>query len=759
MGVIYGAFCITLGVAMAVNMIIKSKNDSLEPTTLPWLFVGLPYIIMLIVIGTVNNSTSLSIYLFQIASTLALLWYVRALEFRFIFISKLLSAGAGMFVAAWTIMAFLSDAERFTVLLPSTIVMMLLSFILAVYFFIRSDEEILLKSMLGGLFTVIGIIKIMYIIDANSQSAIFYLGLFVLDYMIYLVISFLLFFNTQYKKAINKNIGFATMKGIINEVPIGFVTLSRSGDIIVSNNFIDLRLKSQGITKGTIYDLFDAFPVIDRFYYQIEWKRILVALDMRRRYVKNRVIADEINKEIQFDFHLIDIYSSNNSEIYLNIYQNEIENIDFNIDDQVDYVDKLTGLPDKVMMGHFFDKQIYDEKSEYFAVVLMSISNYREMVKYIGTDLAEEYMAILTGYIGEVDQIASIGKVNMDTFELITKEIKKDQIEDIVNDLIMNLKTPFKHKDHEIETKPLVGVAIYPHNGVSHGELIKSARIALGKASLTKNEQVQYCDIEFMKTLHNKKAIEEKLKNAILNDELYMMYQPQYDTYNEVFRGFEALLRWGNSDADFISPNVFIPIAEDTGMMNEIGEWVLRHAIVKGKKWQQRFEQEFIMSVNVSSMQLERPGLALLIEQILEEHHYKASLLEIEITETGLMRSSEEVYKELRAIKVLGVKIALDDFGTGYSSLDYLRWLPFDVLKIDKSFIDNLNDDSIEREIVHSVIGLVNKMELETVAEGVENLEQLKALQASSCSYIQGNLFSKPLLDDEVEAILAKHNE
>lgn len=757
MSIVYGAFCIAIGIAMALNLIVKNKNETLNPTTIPWLLIGAAYFGTFINMAMTNTISNLNIYSFQIVFTLGLLWYARMSEFRFIFISRFIATMIGLFIVGWTVMSYMTSVGRFAVLLPTTIIMMATSFLIAVFYFVRSDEEVLLKNLIGGMFTGYGVVKVLYIVDAEAQSVIFYVGLFVLEYLMYLIMTFLIFFNSRYKVEVTKLKNFGKMRDIINEIPMGFIILDRTGAVLQANGFIQGMFDKEKIKAPTIYDIFNLFPIVDSFYYQIEWKRILVALDMRHRYTKEIEKSDELDLEITYDFYQTEIASSNKPEIFLTIIQKEVETQEFHYEESGDFVDHLTGLPNKSEMKEAFDRAIVNDSDGQYGLILMSIDNYREMTKYVGIDLAEEFMAILITYIKEVDQIASIGKVSANTFELITKDIKNGQLEAIVSDLINNLQIPFKHKDYDIETKPLLGIAMYPEDGVTHGELFKAAQIALSRANTRPDEQIQYGTSGVLKGQFNKSDIEKRLKEALKNEEFYMVFQPQYDTSNEIFRGFEALLRWGNEDNNYISPNLFIPIAEEIGLMKEIGEWVLRHAIKKAVSWQNKYGQKFVMSVNVSGMQLEDEGFVRLLETIIEENHYDPKLLELEITETRLIRSSEDVYKQLRHLKDMGVKIALDDFGTGYSSLDYLRWLPFDVLKIDKSFIDNLNDDSIEREIIHSVISLVNKMNLETVAEGVENNEQLRSLQSSNCTYIQGYLFSKPLNEQEVESVLSKY--
>ena len=189
-------------------------------------------------------------------------------------------------------------------------------------------------------------------------------------------------------------------------------------------------------------------------------------------------------------------------------------------------------------------------------------------------------------------------------------------------------------------------------------------------------------------------------------------------------------------------------------IIEKISDWVLVEAISKAANWQKEFGRSFVISIDVSVYQLERENFVNRLSEILTQYEYNPNDLELEVSENKITGSSREFYANLKAIKTLGIKIALNDFGTGYSSLDYLRWLPFDVLKIDKSFIDHLDSDTIERKIVHSVIALVNKLNLETVAEGVENDEQLQSLQDTSCTYVQGYLFSEPLNDFNARELL-----
>lgn len=286
-------------------------------------------------------------------------------------------------------------------------------------------------------------------------------------------------------------------------------------------------------------------------------------------------------------------------------------------------------------------------------------------------------------------------------------------------------------------------------------ELIKNADTAMVKVKNMGRNNISFFTQEMKEEFLKKINFEKQLKQALQNNEFKLFYQPQFETKTGNIRGFEALLRWVNPSLGFVSPTFFIPIAEETGIINEIGEWVLKEACNQYIKWNDEFSFEGIISVNISPVQLKTSNFYDVISKILIETGMKSGCLELEITENLFIDALESAKILLNKLIELGVRISLDDFGTGYSSLSYLKSLPIDTLKIDKSFIQNTANKGVDREITSSVIELVRKIGLETIAEGVEDAQQLNFLSESLCDNIQGFLTGKPMpADQAIEFII-----
>ena len=302
------------------------------------------------------------------------------------------------------------------------------------------------------------------------------------------------------------------------------------------------------------------------------------------------------------------------------------------------------------------------------------------------------------------------------------------------------------------------GISVYPDDGSETEELLRYADMAMYNMKRNGKNNVGFFKSVMKERFMQRLLIQNKLSAAFGRNAFQrgfqQVYQPQFNIESGVLRGFEALLRWKDEDLGWISPEQFIPIAEETRIMIPLGDWVLESALKTLKDWETKFSFNGIMSVNVSPVQLKKPTFIFDLSTLIEEYGVTPKKLEIEITEGIFIDNKEEVLGVLNQVRAMGIGISLDDFGTGYSSLSYLQKLPITTLKIDKSFISNIENNGMEANITNSIVTMVSKMGLDTIAEGVENEEQLNILRQIKCQTVQGFLKGKPMTKTKCEEIL-----
>ena len=299
------------------------------------------------------------------------------------------------------------------------------------------------------------------------------------------------------------------------------------------------------------------------------------------------------------------------------------------------------------------------------------------------------------------------------------------------------------------------GIAVYPDDSEEPEDLLRFTDIAMRRAKKEGKNRITNFKPEMQRVFIQKLNMQAKMSAALLNSDFYLVYQPQFDIKTGDLRGFEALMRWHDKELGDIGPAIFIPLAEETGMILEIGDWVLNAAFCTLKNWQQKYSFKGIMSINISPMQLKQPNFIENIRNLLIKYNLNPDTVEIEITEGIMIENMNEAIEELNSLKNIGLRISLDDFGTGYSSLSYLQVLPLNTLKIDKSFITGITEkNGIQANITNSIITMVTKMGLQTIAEGVEKNEQLQILKEFNCHIVQGFLRGKPMLEQNCAAYL-----
>ncbi len=290
------------------------------------------------------------------------------------------------------------------------------------------------------------------------------------------------------------------------------------------------------------------------------------------------------------------------------------------------------------------------------------------------------------------------------------------------------------------------GISFFPSNSELSEELIRFADMALQYAKKNGKNNFTYFEPDMQRLFIQKLTLQSKMTTALLENSFSQYYQPQFDINTGKLRGFEALIRWTDAELGNIPPSIFIPIAEETGLIIPIGRWILRTAVKTLKTWQEKFHFDGVMSVNISPIQLLQDNFIEELDEIVRNEKIDPTLLEIEITEGVFIHKMEETVEKLKAIRERGIRVSLDDFGTGYSSLSYLQSLPLNTLKIDKSFINDITSaDGVQANITSSIIKMVGNMGLETIAEGVEYPEQLDLLTHFKCNIVQGFLRGKPM--------------
>jgi len=346
-----------------------------------------------------------------------------------------------------------------------------------------------------------------------------------------------------------------------------------------------------------------------------------------------------------------------------------------------------------------------------------------------------------------------------DEFTILLNDITRPEDAGIVAERIQRWVTePVALGDRLVHVGVSIGIAVFPHDGENTETLLKNADIAMYHAK--KMGKGHYRFFHEGMALRAKKRLEMEtyMHHAVAKNELRLHYQPVVDILSGQMVGAEALLRWESPQLGFLPPNDFISLAEENGLINQFGEWAIREACRQHKVWQQQGFGDLTIAINLSSLQFNQSSFISMVAGIIQEYKVNPAFLTFELTETMIMADTENMLKKLNDLKSLGIKLALDDFGTGYSSLRYLNRFPLDILKIDRSFVNELPASKDAAAIVSAILALAKALNLSTVAEGVETIQQNTFLQNTTCDAVQGYYFSKPMSVEEFQNYWAQKN-
>ncbi|MFB9328128.1 EAL domain-containing protein [Paenibacillus aurantiacus] len=425
------------------------------------------------------------------------------------------------------------------------------------------------------------------------------------------------------------------------------------------------------------------------------------------------------------------------------------------------YYDTLTDLPNRMLLHKRMDELLTDPDPDgrMFACMFLDLDNFKEINDtfghFAGDRLLQQFSHDLLDILNDRGIAARFGG---DEFAILIQVATSKTAEELAKRIIRYFENPVNVMGTEHYITVSAGISIYPQDGDTSEALLKNADMAMYKAKQAGKNRFQFYNSEFCDLMVEKRALVGELRKAIADEELVVFYQPLFDLKSKKLIGAEALVRWFHADRGAIAPSVFIPVAEEYGLIDQLGHWVLKTACRQLVAWQSRYKPELVMSVNVSYQQFGRYDFVESVSGVLQGTRLAPQSLHLEITESTALIDLTHTKAVLRQLQSIGVSIAMDDFGTGYSSLSCVKDLSIDKLKIDRSFITNISTDERDAAIVKTIIALSRNLHMKVLAEGVETPEQLAKLAEFECDEIQGFLFSRPLDAEQFEAQFLQRN-
>jgi len=425
--------------------------------------------------------------------------------------------------------------------------------------------------------------------------------------------------------------------------------------------------------------------------------------------------------------------------------------------EQLSNFDALTGLPNRALFATRFEPALAmsQRDAQQLAVLCVSMDNFKSINQSFGEEVGDEVLVEMAGRLKAVaDDAGLVSRHNGDEFIVIRPNTDMAGAAAMAERLQNEIRRPCVTSNNELVVTACVGISLSPDDGFALDTLLQRAVTAAFRAKTEGRNSLRFFSTEMQQGSTRLLRLENALRTAISHGELRVVYQPQVGIETRKVVGVEALVRWEHPELGSISPAEFIPVAESSGQIIELGQWILRTALHQAQGWRAQGHTDLILAVNLSLQQFRHDGLLRTVELLLEETGFPAGNLELELTESIAMDNPEQAVRTVQALRDRGVLLSIDDFGTGYSSLSYLKRLQLNKLKIDKSFIDDIAQDGTDVSIVTAIIGMARSLGMTTIAEGVETARQLEVLHELGCDEVQGYFFSRPLSASGLEAFL-----